>query len=434
MRIKRDREGRAFVEFVVGGSGHMYVRASKADVCVVVDSQDELLRIPDLPHVIKIPLGDHETVLTLLDRARAFDSEAEALYEEYKELPNVHLSSGMAQDPRLGACAIRDLAHSGLLDQYFHQIFVRLLKTANGQLSLVVIREVNSQAGGMGSAGGPEVGTRFRQYIERHTNAQISQHMVRIGGTTFLAIAARAAANTAYATRNNIDSLMASSAPRVIRDLEFMELPLRSEDGLPLRDKRALRDGLAGPALAALCSEGVRTLLDAREVNHKPGSPLGETRTVRAKWSAALDQDQLARAAATDYRGRLADLRQTCESPEMSVVSGVRVDLTAPGSVSSIEEVTMAIRRGAVRDPLFDRLVDADIPQFRADVLVETSRDQIVAVDEMLHDEARPAGLSEVRDTLRRLRGLMEHLNQAHTALSRRSGPPTRRSRSGEPS
>lgn len=418
-RVGQD-QGRVVVLFVTGGGFQAAVPASLADVCVVVDSRDELLKVPDLGNVIKIPLGDHETVLTLLERARALDAEAAELYTEYQKLPNVYLSAGMAQDPRLGACAMRDLAQSGQLHQYFADILVRVLEAANGQLSVVVIREANSQAGGMGSAGGPEIGARFRAFLETCTSAQLSLHMLRLGGLTYVSVAKRATSNTGYATKRNLDTLFATAAPRVTRDAEFAELPLRSEDNLPIRDKRALRDALAAPLLVARCSEAVVRLVDEREVNHKPESPFGEIRTIRAQWSDGLDQDELLRAAATAHRASIADLRRECDVPDSTIVQGVHVDVTPLETLPSIEEVTTAIRRGEVRGPLFDRLVDAGIPVFRATVFADITKDQAFTVDEVIHGLDAPKTLADVRSGIRRLRGVLSHLEKAQQEAGER--------------
>jgi hypothetical protein len=411
--MSKSQERRAIVEFVVGGSGRAYVPASTADVCVVVDSQDELQGLPDLPNIVSIPLGDHETVLTLLERASASDAEAAVLLAEYRLRPNVYLSAGMAQDPRLGACAVRDAAHRGQLEPSFQEILVRLLEATNGQLSLVVIREVNSNAGGMGSGGSPEIGSLFQEYITRKTNAQVWQHMLRIGGLTFLPVAKRAAANTAYATRRNVNAVLSFRVSRLTRDLEFVELPLRSEGGTPIRDKRTLRDGLVGPMLVARYA--VSRLLDAREVNHKTETALGEMRRMIPQWSTSLDEDRLSRAAATEYRARVGELRKERERRDMVAIAGVRVDLEPATSslLPSLDEVTSAIRRGNLRDPLFDRLAEAEPPEFHSTVWIEVTRDEVMALDETLSSLTRPEKLSDVTDALRRFGAVGAHLEHA---------------------
>src|SRR5438046_635520 len=97
---RKDNESQVAVDFVVGGAFHEYTVASRADVVVAIDSSKELTRLPDLPHLIKVPLGERDTVLSLLERLQEASPNAQALLEEYRHRLNVHLASGMAQDPR----------------------------------------------------------------------------------------------------------------------------------------------------------------------------------------------------------------------------------------------------------------------------------------------------------------------------------------------
>ena len=75
----------AVVDFVVGGTPHLWLTASPADVVVGVDSLNELQGVLDRPTLLKVPLGENETVLTLLDRNRQRTGEASLLYEEYSK-------------------------------------------------------------------------------------------------------------------------------------------------------------------------------------------------------------------------------------------------------------------------------------------------------------------------------------------------------------
>src|SRR5262249_36781332 len=141
--------GIVVVEFIVGGAWQKYALASDAHVVVLLDSREEVAQIPDLPHLIKVPLGAEDTVVSLLGRLQGTVRAARALVAEYRQRPNVHLGAGMAQDPRLGACAVQDLAARGELARWFQDVFTRVLEAANGQLDLLIVRELNSNAGGM---------------------------------------------------------------------------------------------------------------------------------------------------------------------------------------------------------------------------------------------------------------------------------------------
>ena len=106
-----DDTGVGEVMFAVGGAWQRAVQASKADVVVVFDSWEEVKRVPDAPHLMKVPLGDQDTVQSMLERLQGFAPESwTPLHEEYKAKPNVFLGAGMAQDPRIGTAAIWDLA------------------------------------------------------------------------------------------------------------------------------------------------------------------------------------------------------------------------------------------------------------------------------------------------------------------------------------
>lgn len=51
---------------------------------------------------------------------------------EYQQRPNIHLGSGMAQDPRLGVCVIQDLDLRGELEPIFEEMYIRVLEAVNG--------------------------------------------------------------------------------------------------------------------------------------------------------------------------------------------------------------------------------------------------------------------------------------------------------------
>jgi hypothetical protein len=52
------------VNFIVGGGMQAYAMASRADVIVLVDSQEEVVGVPDAPRLIKMPLGGEDTALS----------------------------------------------------------------------------------------------------------------------------------------------------------------------------------------------------------------------------------------------------------------------------------------------------------------------------------------------------------------------------------
>ena len=414
----RNDDGRAVVEFVVGGCAHSFVAASDADVVVVVDSQDETSRVPDLPNIIKVPLGDHETVLMLLERLAPGSREAAAVAEEYHDhrRPNVDLSSGMAQDPRLGAFAVRDVASRGELEKIFEQVRIRLLEATNGRMPMIEVRELNSNAGGMGSGGAPEIGSLFLDYAERHTSATFRHHMLRIGGLTFAAIAPKALDNTGRVTGSNVEQLLGSSHARRTRSLELYELPLRDEDGCPVRDHREQRGLLAGTLLQARFAPAVAMELEDREVNHRSASQLGEILRLQASWSQCLDQSILIRAAATRYRDRLKAARTTPEKPSAPVALTVEVEM-APieGALPNGEDVMRAIQqKDPARFVLLDRIRQAEPPRLPATVLLVVTPGQAASVDQVLGAPERPRNWSEAQSVAARYRGVVDMLEAAH--------------------
>ena len=260
-------KNRVVVEFNVGGAVQPYAIASTADVIVPIDSREEVEQIPDMPNLIKVPLGGQDTVLSLLERLRGTQPEVDDLLAEYRQ-HNVHLGSGMAQDPRLGACAIQDLDLRGELAQLFDQVLIRVREACNAQLDLLIVRELNSNAGGMGAGGSPEVGARFCAYTAQRTSAKIHREMVRLGGLTYAAVALRSFGNVQQMTEKNVDMMLEEHIPAYeLLDMELYELPLRSEEGAAVRDNRTLRDLLAGTLAQARFTEEVNRLLNLCEAN-----------------------------------------------------------------------------------------------------------------------------------------------------------------------
>lgn len=412
--MSKDDRRKVTVVFLAGGGFHGATPALGADVIVVVDALDELARVPDLPKVIKVPVGDHETVLTLLERLQADCPEVRPLLAEYRRRPGVYLSSGMAQDPRLGRWAVEDLRRSGELDKVFNEVLIRLLEAANGQISLIEVQEQNSNAGGMGAGGGPLLGALFLAYAERRTNAQFRHVMLRAGGLTYARVAPGAFDNTCMTTESNIEAVLGHSFTRRTRDLEFYELPLRDEEGIALRDKREQRDALAGALMQARLSEGVAAVLDGREVNFKTTSLFGEMRRFRVGWSEFMDQTNLIRAAATSYRDQLKTFRTRPEPADMQVAGHVEVTLEAPDDpLPPVAEIMQAIRRGDTRTPLLDRFLGAELRSFRRTVLFYTTAEQAVSLDQILGRPGRPRNWDEVGAVARRFRGVIAHLERA---------------------
>src|SRR5438445_3821448 len=162
---------KAQVDIIVGGTFQDYTRVSRAHVVAVFDNQQEVSTIPDKPNLIKVPLGGDDTVLSMLTRLSAARPDVQPLLAEYEKRPNIHLGSGMAQDPRLGACVIQDLDLRGELEPIFEEMFIRVLEAVNGSLGLLVVHEFNSNSGGMGAGGAPEIGARFCAYAAQYTTA-----------------------------------------------------------------------------------------------------------------------------------------------------------------------------------------------------------------------------------------------------------------------
>ena len=306
-------QNRVIVDFIVGGGWQYYLSASQADVIALVDSLDEVQGVPDSPRLLKLPLGGDDTVLSLLERVCAAHPEMQPLLDEYRQGQNIHLTSGMAQDPRLGGCAILDLDDRGDLEHVFWEVFTRLLEAGNGQLDLVIVREFNSNAGGMGAGGGPAIGSRFCHYVATRSSAKIRRAMVRLGGLTYARVAPRAIVNAGQTTQENLSFMLNSMAPaRELRDLDLYELPLRSEDGAAIGDNRELRSRLGATLAQARYADSVNHLLNLSEVNRIARSRFGGMLRSRACWSGMLAARQLMRAAASHFRRQLKAL---CDDP-----------------------------------------------------------------------------------------------------------------------
>lgn len=411
------RQGRVVTDIIVGGAYQAYAMASNADVVMVIDSRDAIARLPELPRLIKIPLGEQDTVLSLLERLQDTLPDARDLLETYRQR-NVHLASGMAQDPEIGKCVIQDLKRSGELDTIFDQLFKRILEASNGTLAFLVVRVLNSNAGSMGSGGGPEIGDLFCAYAAQRTTAKIRHQMIRLGGLTYTFVAERGHENTAIATKRNVDHILHNHIPPgQLRDLELYELPLRSEDGRAVRDDYALRARLAATLLQARFSTEVDGLLDRRRVNHIPTSPYGAMVRVQASWSEWLDQEQLTRAAATYYRDQLKAMHGAPDASDLLVALGADVQLeplNAP--LPGLEEVMAAVRKGDTQSPLLDQVRHAELRRMQSTVLLRTAQDQMAFLDEVLEHPERPRHLDDSRAYSRRWRGVVAHLTEAHQA------------------
>lgn len=414
---KTREDGIVVVEFIVGGAWQKYALVSDANVVVLMDSREEVAQLPDLPQLIKVPLGAEDTVLSLLERLQETEPAARALLEEYRQRPTVYLGAGMAQDPRLGACAVQDLAARGELARLFQRVFTRVLEAANGQLDLLIVRELNSNAGGMGAGGAPEVGSRFCAYAAHQTTAKIRHQALRLGALTFVAVAGQGLANARLTTAADVHRLLDEHAPAwLLRDLELYELPLRSEDGLAVRDDRGLRGLLAGTLAKARFAEGVERLLNLREVNEKSTSRFGGMLCIRAWWSKSLDQELLRRAAASTYRDQLKALQLHPDPADMAVALGIEVELDPPSAPLPTVEEVMALLRTNATSHLLDDFGKAAPQALHTTVLVRTSPAQAVFLDEVLGPPERPKTLEACRARCRRLRGVLAHLRQAHQA------------------
>src|SRR5205085_5397020 len=95
----------------------------------------------------------------------------------------------------------------------FQQVFTRVLQAANGQLDLLIVRELNSNAGGMGAGGAPEVGKRFCTYASHQTMAKIRHQAVRLGALTFVSVAARSIDNARQTTTADLHRLLEDHTP-----------------------------------------------------------------------------------------------------------------------------------------------------------------------------------------------------------------------------
>ncbi len=417
--MSEKKKKRVVIEIAVGGSGLAAVRASNAHVILAIDASSELQQAPDMPNLIKVACGEQDTVLTLLERSQDKCPEARALLEEYHKVPNVHLSDGMAQDPRLGRLAVKDLWLRGELDPVFEEILKRMLEVTNGQLELIEVRELNSNAGGMGSGGAPEVGELFIRWAAVRTEAKFEHRMFRFGGLGHATIAKRAIGNAAERIESNLNSALECADPRRTYSLELAELPLRNEAGLPLRDNRELRAALTGALIQARFSKKVTLLVDASEVNFKTTHPLGGVHRVQADWSEFIDQEALKRAAATHFRNTLKALREQPEPPDLTVAVEATVELSDQDSpLPSVEAVMHTINQNRAAAPaVLEQMVKAPLQRFTGAVRLKTPQDQLITMDQALGGTPdRPQSLTEVRAYSQRWRGVIAHLEQAHRA------------------
>ncbi|MGH9837480.1 MAG: hypothetical protein ACREEM_01705 [Blastocatellia bacterium] len=415
----KKRINQATVDFVVGGCPQYFIAASKANIIVVVDAGRELTRVADLPHIIKLPLGDQDTVLTLLERVSQHQPEAQAVLDEYRKAPNVHVAHGMAQDWRLGRLAISDLWRRGELDAIFAQILNRAMEVTGGYLETIEVREINGNAGGTGSGGAPEIGEFFIQYAVLRTGAMILHRMIRFGGLSFVTVAPRAGFNTYNATEDNLNDALAYAEARRIYDLELIELPLRNEAGLPLRDNREMRALLAGALLQARFAPEVARTVDAIENNLKTTHALGAVRLVQADWSEFMDRELLIRAAATDFRHQLKALREQPEAPDLTVAEEAYVELGDPDStLPAVDEAMKALGQGRLAaTSMIDRLLDAPLARHKTVVWLRTLQSRLLALDQVLNPTSdRPGSLTEVREHCRRSRGVIARLEQTLAA------------------
>jgi len=420
------------VDSISGGAMQAYATASRADIIVLIDSLEEVESVPDAPRLIKVPLGGQDTVLTLLERLHAVHPEMQPLLDEYRQRHNVHLGSGMAQDPRLGACAIQDLDDRGELTLHFGEIFTRVLEAGNGQLDLLIVSEFNSNAGGMGAGGGPATGSRFCAYAAQRTAAKIRRRMLRLGGLTYTAVSTvpdRVFDNTRKTIRADVSFILDEVMPAgELRDLELYELPLRSEAGVAIRDNRLQRSLLAATLAQARYTDGIKHRLSLREVNEAITSRFGGMLRGRASWSHLLDATLLMRAAASYYRQQLKTLRQSPDPAALDLVQRIEVELEPQGTgLPSVEQIMQVVRqRHTVQSPLLDDVVTADAQPFQSTVWVYMSQVQSGALNDILDTPERPVSLAEFRSRCQRLRGLLAHLESAQEEAQKEVNARTR--------
>jgi hypothetical protein len=389
--------GSATVIVAAGGTGHAWALGAAADVTVMVDSVDELAGIPHRANLIKVPVGDHETLQTLIGRM-AGDELAERLSAYYQGRPNILLSKGMAQDPRIGELVIRDLARSGRLAAVATEVMKQVMVAANGALAHVELIEVNSNAGGMGAGGGPEIGDFLAAHLERSSQATVKHSMYRVGALTFLTLAPRAVGNARMVTVSNLARLTRQRSARRIQSMELIELPLRDQAGRPIGDDRELRDRLIDTLMQARRSPEVCALLDAREVNDRDGE-FGEMIRMAARWSHVLDMRQTIRGAAGRYlRELMIDREQWGRSAAetdqaIEVASG---ELDVPGVDGLLAELKNDPRSDG---PLMSRLLTAD-PACRAGDLTLKSSQGSTPLEALIRQFRRGAIARERMESL----------------------------------
>lgn len=358
--VEGHKAGRAATVIVaVGGTPQTYARVAEADVTVMVDSVDELARVPARDTLIKVPAGDLETLQTLVERMSG-DDLAGAIAGGYRGRPNILLSKGMAQDPRIGELVVRDLVRSGKMEAVARQAMNLVMVAANGALSHVEVVEVNSNAGGMGAGGGPEIGHYLAAHMEAFSRATVKHSMFRVGALTYLPVAPRAASNARLATKSNILRLGKQRAARRIQSLELVELPLRSHAGRVVGENHEQRDRLTSVLMQARRSPEVVELLDSLEVNDRAGE-FGEFGRLAPSWSGFLDSRELVRGAAVHYLRAIgqrpnawAGNSPAGEGREVVVVPG---DLNIPAAEAVLDELRAQPHSDG---PLLVRLLNED--------------------------------------------------------------------------
>jgi len=121
------------------------------------------------------------------------------------------------------------------------------------------------------------------------------------------------------------------------------------------------------------------------------------------------------RAAACSYRHQLKAIRLHPDPADMAVAQSVEVELEPHDTpLPTVQTVMEALRTSdGAQSPLLDDFATAAPQTFDATVLVRTSPEQIVFLDEVLGLPERPATLAVYRARSHRLQGLLAHLRQA---------------------
>ena len=403
----------AVVEFIVGGAFHARAQNSSPSVTVIVDSWQELNRIPDLPHLVKIALGRGDTVLALLERLRENAPESSdilehvlVLLEEYRQKPNVYLAHGMAADGRIGRLAVLDLFFRGKLESVFHEIYIRLMEGSNGRLHQVEIRELNSLCGGTGSLGASEISQLFRSFLRERIEVPVRCYQLRLGGLTYASVTSKGFTNVQRSLDVTARLIGMPSDKGLFFNVEFYELPLRDESGQAIRENREIRDSLAGSLLQARLSSEVVDLVDAREVNHR-SHPLSVVLRGQACWSRPLETSWIVESAAAYYRQELESVRREMARPDTDDLKDIDVRIEEGDPLFAGREQFRQLIREQDQIGLQQEVLDQPQQEMPGKVLLTVSG-ELVSLQLFTRMANAPRSLQEMILAGRRYRGALK--------------------------